>query len=154
MKRTSHPEWLAIRHAPPSLELGSKPDSVDVYIVWHGAPKYFSECIEKVARSCDFYVKAITAEERVVYRDESGAMCARSLRRVRLCFTGPREVFSSGLLAVLEEIDRVCPWVHVARRERSMAERGPSLPDTQALRAARLQASCSTSPFFTLEFSI
>jgi hypothetical protein len=125
MKRISHPEWLAIHRAPPPLALRSKSDGIEVYIVWHSAPKYFSECIEKVARSCHFYIKGITAEERVVYRDESGTICARSLRRVQLCFTGPREVFSSGLLAVLEEIDRVCPWVHVTRIERSMAEAGP-----------------------------
>ena len=146
MKKISHPEWLAIRRVPPPLELGSKADGVDVYIVWRGAPKYFSECIEKVARSCDFYIKGITAEERVVYRGENGTMCARSLRRVQLCFTGPSEGFFSGLLAVLQEIDRVCPWVHVSRLERSMAEADPSLRDMQELRAAQLQTSCLATP--------
>lgn len=106
-------------HMQPFLDLAPKRERVDIYVVWGGAPKYLAECIEQVARSFDFHIDGITAEKRVIVcRDNDCTRQVRALRRVRFRYAGNRDQFYVGLLAVLEEVERVCPWVHVARLER------------------------------------
>lgn len=116
MHNVLYPERLqsALRAQPP-LAITSRSDRVDIYVVWRAAPKYFVECIQQVARSFDFHIDDIAAEKRVVGQNSDGTKQARSLRRVRLRYAGTREQFYIGLSAVLEEIERVCPWVHVTR---------------------------------------
>lgn len=109
------------------LELAAKPKGVDVYVVWRGAPKYLADCINDVTHTFGFQITAITTERRVVFRDDRGAMRARSLRQVRLSYQGSTELFCCGLMAVLEEIDRVCPWIHVTRLEEAMSDPERSL---------------------------
>ena len=70
-------------------------------------------------REIDKPTDGITAEKRVIVRrDNDCTRQARALRRVRFRYAGTRDQFYVGLLAVLEEVERVCPWVHVARLER------------------------------------
>lgn len=99
--------------AETALQAGG--DGVDLFLVWRGAPKYLADQIEPVARSFDFRVCEISAERRTVFRDHGGVLRARSLRRVRLLYGGPHENFCVGLLAVLEEVEGLCRWVHVSR---------------------------------------
>lgn len=119
MQNVLYPERLqsALRAQPP-LEFAAKSGGVDVYVVWRAAPKYLVECIQQVARSFDFHIDGIAAEKRVVCQLDDCTKQVRSLRRVRLRYAGTREQFFVGLLAVLEEIERVCPWVHVTRLDR------------------------------------
>ncbi len=116
MQNVLYPERLqsALRAQPP-LALAPKSDAVDVYVVWRTAPKYFVESIQLVARSFDFHIEAIAAEKRVMFQLEDSTKQVRSLRRVRLRYSGKRAQFYVGLLAVLEEIESVCPWVAVTR---------------------------------------
>jgi hypothetical protein len=100
---------------PKSLAHARKHDGVDVFLVWRDAPTLLADHIEAVARSFEFNVTEISAERRTLYRDADGEMRARSLRRVRLSYYGTQENFCVGLLAVLEEIDGLCRWVHIAR---------------------------------------
>lgn len=104
-------------HEPPRFELSMKRERVDIYVVWRAAPKYLVECIEPVARSFDFHIAGISAERRmIVHRDSDGIRQARTLRCVRFYYTGTTcDQFYVGLLAVLEEIERVCPWVHLTK---------------------------------------
>lgn len=119
MQNVLYPERLqsALRAQPP-LHLTSISDGVDVYVVWRAAPKYLAECIQPVAHTFDFHIDSIGAEKRVVGDDANGTKHVRSLRRIRLHHAGSQEQFYIGLLAVLEEIERVCPWVHVTRLDR------------------------------------
>lgn len=133
MQSVSYPDrFQSALSAQPELQLNSRSEGADIYVVWRGAPKYLAECIEDVAQACNFRIAGITAERRVAFRDDTGTMHARSLRRIRLRFTGSGEMFSSGLVAVLEEIERVCPWLHVARLERSARESRPMAAQPQA----------------------
>lgn len=120
MQNVLYPERIqsALRAQPP-FELASKSDGIDVYVVWRGAPKYLVECIQEVATTFDFHIDAVAAEKRIVCQLDDGTRQVRSLRRVRFRYAGAREQFYVGLLAVLEEIERVCPWVHVTRLEGS-----------------------------------
>jgi hypothetical protein len=119
MQNVLYPERLqsAVRAQSP-FELVSKSDGVDVYVVWRAAPKYLVECIQEVARSFDFHIDGIAAEKRVACQLDECTKQVRSLRRVRLRYAGTHEQFCIGLLAVLQEIERVCPWVHVTRLDR------------------------------------
>jgi hypothetical protein len=116
MQNFSYSERLqsALRAQLP-LELVSKTDGVDVYVVWRAAPTYLVERIQDVARSFDFHIEGVGAEKRLACQLDDSTQKVRSLRRVRLRYAGAREQFFIGLLAVLEEIERVCPWVHVSR---------------------------------------
>lgn len=100
---------------PPSPAHAREHDGVDVFLIWREAPKLLAEHIEAVAHSFEFRVCEISAERRTVYRDAEGEMRARSLRRVRLRYDGTQENFCLGLLAVLEEVEGLCRWVHVSR---------------------------------------
>jgi hypothetical protein len=124
MQNVLYPErlQLALRAQPP-LDLAAVSDGVDIYVVWRAAPKYLAECIQSVAHAFDFHIDSIGAEKRVVGDDENGTKHVRSLRRIRLRHAGTREQFYIGLLAVLEEIERVCSWVQVTRLDRRVLNR-------------------------------
>ncbi len=119
MQNVLYPQRLrSARPARLPLEVIPMPDGVDVYVVWRAAPTYLVECIQEVARSFDFHIDSIAAEKRLACQLDDSTQKVRSLRRVRLRYAGTREQFYVGLLAVLEEIERVCPWVHVTRVDR------------------------------------